>query len=333
MHYIYNETPVGVIDWVNKTFTTSENIAGIEEVYLWWASYRSVSFNWNTFTLTDAPLVWMMLSIDYYTDLNIVPDSWNIKFIDIINEVYDDYIKQNKTSKTYPLETVKRFINKCIMKLNNNVYNNVIREYSLNKVEKLNAREYVVDWVIVWENRKYIPASWYATVWWVLFPYSSYTAWKLVWNVPVVYENWAAVNIWYKIPSYVKKVAEVIIDGFNLKVWDNRNPWYWEYYITTVSWWDRYIFIPVDSNTKVITVKYYTLNWILENDEDIVNFPYEYSDVICYYVSYTMAMTNEDDRYEDFKNTYNERKREYLWYRTKSIWIKNTIRSNVLPNI
>ena len=65
--YIYNEIPVGIIDWVNKIFTLANDIGSIEEIYLGGAAYRDFTFVGNVITLVDAPLTGMTIGVDYFT--------------------------------------------------------------------------------------------------------------------------------------------------------------------------------------------------------------------------------------------------------------------------
>jgi len=65
--YIYDETPIWEINWINKLFTTEFNINKIDDVYVWWVPYRTLDYIWtNTFTLNEAPPTDSIVSVDYF---------------------------------------------------------------------------------------------------------------------------------------------------------------------------------------------------------------------------------------------------------------------------
>ena len=332
---IYDETPAWLVDWVNKVFTVLNNISAMDDVYIWGAPYRKLSYKWNIITLQEAPPIWAEITVDYFYSVDVYNPVNNVLFIDVINEIYD-YIWQQKTSNTYKLDVAKRNINQFIKKItNSNVYNNVIRQYCFNNISKsVTAKWYIATWVTIWEDMTNVPSSWAALVWWILFNYNSYSNWVLLWTVWTVYKSWDIVNIWYKLPASLHKISEVFIDDMELYPKDYRRytNYDYNYTIITDNNWDRYLFLPY-WNYSVVTIKYLPVNWMLVNDDDIVNFPIEYTDVISLYVAYTMLMTREDDRWNNYKKEYNERKKNYLSYLWRTtVWIRNEIRSNILTN-
>ena len=329
---IYKETPIGVIDWINKVFTVSEVIDVIDDVYLWWAPYRSVSFNWKTITFAEAPPLWADITIDYFYEDWTQSVFSDVTFWDIIDEVYF-YIWQNKTSRTYLIDNVKREINKVVKKLNNKTaISSVIRQYSFNPTKALTAK---VDdnWVFIWENISYIQENWIALLWDMLYKYNYYTAWVLWWTKDATFKEWDILNMWYKIPSSALKVSEIYIDWTKVEYVDNRifNN-FWNNYTIINYEWSRYLFLPY-GNYSVVTVKYLPTTSLLINDSDIINFPYEYSDVISLSVAGLLYANREDDRYNNIKLEHKERKREWLSYQLRTVanWTI-TIESNILTN-
>lgn len=66
-NFIYKETPVWNIDWINKVFDVANNIDTLEEVFVGWAPYRSVtSVAWNRITLDEAPPIGTSINVDYF---------------------------------------------------------------------------------------------------------------------------------------------------------------------------------------------------------------------------------------------------------------------------
>jgi hypothetical protein len=49
------ETPIWIVNWINKVFDTVNPINIIEWVYIDWELYTDYNWNWSTITLTDAP--------------------------------------------------------------------------------------------------------------------------------------------------------------------------------------------------------------------------------------------------------------------------------------
>lgn len=65
--YIYNETPIWLVNWINVVFTTANNIDVLAEFYVWWVPYRWIFSIWtNTITLNEAPPSWAIVTVDYF---------------------------------------------------------------------------------------------------------------------------------------------------------------------------------------------------------------------------------------------------------------------------
>jgi hypothetical protein len=64
--------------------------------------------------------------------------------------------------------------------------------------------------------------------------------------------------------------------------------------------------LPYITKDDVVTVKYFPEEGILVNDSDIINFEYEYMEVLSNYVTYKMLMSREDDRWANYKKDYLE---------------------------
>ena len=65
--YISYEVPSWVVDWANKTFTTSHNILRLANFYISNAVYRWISsIGTNTITLDQAPPLWAVVWVNYY---------------------------------------------------------------------------------------------------------------------------------------------------------------------------------------------------------------------------------------------------------------------------
>lgn len=298
--YIYNETPSWVINWTNKVFTTLYEILNIEEVYVWWAPYRKISFSWNTITLVDAPPTWTNISVDYYdTSDNPIATEWEVTFWDLINEVYWE-LWQKTTSTMYLLSIVKKKINQFIKRLyNDKIYYAISKRLWITLSKKANIIEYNSSYINIWEMDN-IPSQWTLLLNWLLISYSNYIDWKLMCTPWVIYKTSDNLEILYKLPTTLKTVSKVYI------LWEEiLRDWYKVYNYN----WDKYINIKYNDSFAVI--EYSPIITELTDDNDLVNIEYEYSQVISYYVVYKMFLSREDTRYASYKNEYNEERRKY----------------------
>lgn len=338
-NYEYNETPSWVVDWINKIFTTANNIERIEEFYIWGSSYRDLSFIWNVITLTDAPAIGMSVSVDYFKeDLTPTPTSSDVTLWEIIDDVYSK-IWQNRTwNNVYKEAQIKNHIVREFERIKNKkLLPNKTRSYSFNTSVWLTAKTYNSSYIEIWSNIKNIPSNWVAILSnSVLVEYTSYTDWKLI-SVPwVEYKPWSQVVVWYKIPSWVKKVSEVLIDGAPLEYADIREySISSKYYtITTSSNWDKYIILPFFGNwEKIATVNYYPTQLLAAIDADIVDIESEYLEVLSYYALWKTYEDREDDRADRAERSYRNLLKEYRAYiSNNTFWIRNRFKTLILPS-
>lgn len=341
MQYIYNEIPSWAIDWVNKVFTTINAISKIEEVFIWWVAYRDLIFSLNTITLNDAPPVGASISVDYFIgDLETPIEEWNTLLWDIINDVYEKIwqarIKNWQPNRTYPESQVKKFIINWYDRIKNlRTYKDKISTYSFNKAKDWVAIWYSANWVTIWDV-DYIPANWIATFDnWITFEYTSYTAEKLNWAVWAVYQNWEKIRVWYRIPTWVKKISEILVNWHTIDYKDFReySNWGWIYYTIVHASNNRYIILPFTSFDAVITVKYISSSSLIEDDNDLVDIDNEYYELLSYYAIYKLFLIREDDRAKNMFEEYSRLLKEYKSYKSRAVdWINNKLRSNILTN-
>jgi len=321
--FIYNETLSWTVDGINVTFTTLNNIGSIEEVYLGWVAYRSISFTWNVITFTDAPPSWSVPSADYFKEVAASTAAiGDVTFWDIIEETYE-YIGQEQTSESYPLEMVKKFIKKWIKKIKNEkFFKEKILSYVFNKAK---------DGSVVWYDpstitvtaRDYIPSTWALLLSnSTLVEYTWHTDWVINATAWYVYKWGDKFSIWYKIPTGVKRPAEVILNWAPLTYTDNRefvmqngsNKWT----IIHASDGSRYIFLPF-SDEFVVDVKYIPDYSALVEDDDLADIIYEYSDVVSLYSAYKMLMFREDDRWQSIKQEFIEEKKRLKSFKARAV--------------
>lgn len=336
--FIYNEVLSWVIDGINREFTTLNEIDRIEEVYLGWAAYRDVGFAWTVVTFAIAPPVWASQpTIDYFSTEPDVPSIESVVTLwDVIADTYD-IIWVEETSNVHLERMVKRYIDKGIQKIKNlKYYKDRILTYSFNKAEDSEAGEYSATGVNITE-KDYVPANGvYLLRDSVIVEYSTYTDGILNGSPWVVYKKWDDVVLWYKIPSTIKKISEVIIDGVAIEPKDIRDYKINQEYFCIYHHSDgeRYLFLPYTTEDKVVTVKYIPVYTSLDLDSDLVDIEYEYSELLSLYAAYKLLLYREDDRWQAIKKEYLEFLRDYKSYKSRATAnINNRLKSNILSNL
>ena len=333
--YIYNEVLSWVVDGVNTSFTTINNIEKIEEVYIWGVSYRDVSFVWNVVTFLLAPPLWAgSPTIDYFQeDLTVPTVSAGVTLGDIIEETFDS-IWVERTSNVHLERAAKRHIIKGIEKIRNQrFYRDVVLSYSFNKAKDGEAQSYNASFVDI-KDRDYVPSSgFYMLKDWVVIEYTNFTDWKLMWAAWVVYKIGDDVSIGYKIPDGIKKPSEVIMKGIALEYRDIRefviNRKF--YTIKKMANGDSYLFLPFTNDDELVTVRYIPEYTIASADATLINIEYEYTPVISEYAAYKMLLDREDDRWQAKKVEYKESLKEYKAYKARAVDDTNwQFQSNIL---
>ena len=107
--YEFDEIPSWAVDWVNKIFTLIYEIERIEEVYIWWAAYRSFSFSWKNIILQDAPPTGKTISVDYFwADAPQPIISTDVSLWEVISDVYEKIGQKKENNKVYLESQVKK---------------------------------------------------------------------------------------------------------------------------------------------------------------------------------------------------------------------------------
>lgn len=336
-NYIYNETMSGVVDGINTVFTTLEDIGKIEEVYLWGIAYRDVTFSGNEVTFVDAPPIGSAQpTIDYFTSSTpLSSTSSDVLFWDVINDTYEK-IGSKKSSNVYLEDQIKKLINKWLQRIRNmKYYKDSVKQYTFNKAEDSYAVGYDATTVTITPaNPDYIPVQWAILMWRSasFTRYENYLDGVLEASPGYIYDSWDRVSIGYKLPTGVKRPAEVIVDWVTLTYTDNRefviNPNNFCYTCITASCGNKYLFLPFSAQSVNVTVKYIPEYDIMTEDTDYVNIPYEYSEVLSYYASYNVLMVREDDRWQAVKAEYKEMLADMKAYLSRAVdWINNKFKS------
>lgn len=343
-NYIYNETLLGVIDWVNTVFTTLYPIQNIEEVYIGGAVYRNVSFTAGeqSITFATAPTIGMSQpTIDYFrADIEPTPDTSLVTLGDVLEDVYDyigqERIKNWQPNKVYKESIIKKHITKGFDRIRNmRYYKDNISSFSFNKAKDWEAWDYSPTSLFIGE-RDYVPANWYYLVKdSAVVNYTSFVEGNLNWGSGFVYKKGDLVSIGYRLPNIVKKVSEIIIDWVALEYRDIRefkiNSSYYTIYLTQSG--NRYLFLPFTKEDKLVTVRYIQNYTEPTLDTDIINIEREYSEVLSLYAAYRVFLFREDDRARDTKGEYLEALNFYKAYKSRATDNTNgIIKSWILNN-
>lgn len=325
-NYIYNETLGWVIDGINKTFTTLNNISKIEEVYLGWAAYRDISFTvgTNVITFADAPPIGAAQPTVDYFDETVVPvaPSSAVTFGDIIDDTFEK-IGAKRTSNVYLENQIQRQINKGFKRIKNiKAYKDHILQYTFNKANDQEAIGFSATTVTT-VNEDFVPASGAILIGDTSFAtYSTYASGVFGATAWYTYSSGDRVSVGYKLPSGVKRPSEVILDRVVLSYKDNREFVVSSNYNYTIFQdvnGDEFIFLPFKADEAIVTVKYVPEFDILENDTDIINILYEYSDVLSLYAAYNVLLLREDDRWQAIKEEYRELLKDYKSYKSRAV--------------
>lgn len=332
--FIYNETLTWTVDGVNKVFTSLQQIDQVESIRIWGAEYSDFSFSGNTVTLSDAPTVVLgPPEMDYFVAwVTPVTPSWTHTFLDVINYYYEK-VGQDSTSEQFPLSLVKSEIQSNIDYVNNDRPNprSKIWSYSFNKAADQAVTEYsgssvpaTLDWV------SYIPAqgaiivrdSGYTT-------YTSYNSTAFMGtDVGFVYQPNDKISIGYPIPSWVKRVSEVLIRWVPLDRVDQREYSIKRCYNNSNVYCiiDDFIFLPYSTKLDVVvTVTYEKETSSPSLDGDIIDLEADYWKLPAYYALYIIWIDREDDRAANWKQMYTDTYKAYKKYIRNSFWINSKI--------
>lgn len=328
-NFIYWEVLTGDIDGVNKVFYASNSIDSIESLRIAWAEYTLFSFNSNRVVLQDAPEIWMgQPSIDYWK-VSLTPPiiaSW-ITFGELIDDVYDD-IGQDRTSSQYPLRMVERRITEGLRVVANMKVNSLRKKssYSFNKAIDTTLSSYSTSELNVGTIPTYCPTFGKVIIGRSeIVSYTSVTSSSFQWisGLDIIYKAWDNITIGYQIPTGVKKISEVIVDGRNLPYKDRSEYQVGVYGYTII---DGYLFLPRTSYESVVTVNFVMDNVSEYGEDDVVDFHEDYSQVIRLYALVQLYWAREDDRIGNIVKLYEDSLKKYKSYISRQVeGINNTL--------
>ena len=331
------EVPTWTIDWVNKEFKTSNIIWGIIKITVDWVETTSYNYYGIQINLDVAPASSIVIDEYFARALPAIKWTWELTLSTLVSSFYSkigrvniDWTIPANISKLYPQNEVKKEIRHSVKRITNkSPSNNRIQQYTTQylwgyKVIGINS-ENVITLEQSLEND--ISGSFMIENGTVYDFYNVVDNKYQVRDADIT-EIWDRVIIGHKIPTWVQKISSIYVNGTEMLPSNELSfNIYWDKFtIITDFQGQRYIFLPYMDKVITVVVKYIPdLNWIYD-DDDIINFPEEYSDVIVYDVAYRMLMSREDGRWMSIK--------QELWDGTiRTKWILYEYQSFIKSNI
>lgn len=333
---IQNEVPTGNIDWVNKIFKTENIIWAIQSVYVDWTLIKEYSHdNILTITLETAPTTSIVVNY-FYRELS--PLRWNGEVT--LWKLKDDFyrkigrVNENGTipanlSKLYPEDYVKEELRKSIKRNGNKSPERTrIQQYSFRSKNWYKVTDETADNSITFEEKVTNEIEGIFMIEeWIIYEY-----YQLQWNsfqtadVDLT-EIGDKIIVGHRIPYGVQKISTVHIDGEPFDYIDERD---FNMNLTNVYTivrdfqWNDYLFLPYSEKVRVHTIRYVPDLWGFSDDNDIVDVPYEYTDLFVYDVAYRLLRDKEDERWIWLKDEIGNGKRQWLLFEYQS-FIKSKI--------
>lgn len=334
INFIYNETLSGVVDGVNKVFTSLREVDAVESLRLGGVEYTGFSYSGNVFTLTDAPTVALgSPQLDYFY-LSVASSTTSDKtFGDMIDDVYE-IVGQDSSSLQFPISLVKKNIVESVTMINDLRTNPFAKRgsYTFNKAKDSTAKTVSTTQIELGSLPTYIPSN--GAIYFKdgsFVTYSSITDTHLSGLGNYTHTNAIGdrVSFGYRIPNGVKRVEKVLLSGIPL---DFIDPTEWDLNrfgnVFTIR--DGYLFIPWDANeARVITVNYVSNNILPELTTDIVDIDSKYWRMCSYYAAFTIGYDREDTRSQLWERRYNKLFNNYKAYLRQTNNLRAKIGSNV----
>lgn len=328
-NFVFNETLSGVVDGVNKVFTSIHLIDSIEDLRVGWADYTSFSFSQNskTVTLVDAPSIAMGApSMDYFIYSQVVPSANSITLGTVIDDFYIR-VGQDRLSRQYPLSLVTSYIKEGIRVVNNQRTNRQrkIQQMTFNKAQDWIVASYSASEINIGAIPTYTPSIGKLLIQSsdvVSYTWVSATSFTWLSDLGIVYNSGAKVMVGYLLPTTFKHPSEVILNNNVLYPVDKTQYFIENGNMNTYTIIDGYIFLPYSSNEgDVVTVWYVEENYIPSLETDEVDISPDYYQVLSLYALWNILADREDDRAKVQREKYDEQLRLYKAELRNAKWI------------
>jgi len=322
------------IDGINLEYVLPNYIWYIVDVIVDWVVVTDYTFLHDTLTLTVAPATTITTSFFYREERDIMGNG-EVTMGDLIDEVYDE-IGRKKYTKIYPKEKVRRDLNKSIWVLTDNTpERSRIQHYSF---KGLNWLTVSVEWhtVNLTKPETYalpIEGSFFVGKW-LYYNYFDYDGETFTVSWADLIDANDKMIIGHRIPTWVSKISEVYLNWNKIEYIDSR-----DFYMDTASHftivkdyqWNEYLYLPFSSAEYSCVIKFIPDYVLTTVDEDVLNIEYRYTRVFVYDVASRLLGSREDDRWQYYKEMFNDEYKKYKAYKAKAtnktkskIWFAST---------
>lgn len=330
-----NITPIWTIDGVNKIFTVEDIIWAVQSIYVDGSVITSYSIDWLTITFDVAPTTSVSMNY-FYREVSWIEWNWQVTLWDLklwfyrrIWRVNDNLTVPQNLNKLYPEDYVKSELRKSYKRIvNKSPENDRIQQYT---IDSLNG--YKITWqnsedTITLEQSITQSIEWMFLFWeWV-----SYEYYGIVDNMFQVKDIDISkigdkVIVGHRIPYGVQKISSVYINWTEIDYIDERSFWVNtkdRYTIIQDFQWNEYLFLPYSEDENIVVVKYISDPKHITDDNDIIDIPEEYMDVIIYDTAYRLLKDKEDERWAYMKEELWNGKKEWLLYEYQS-YVKSRV--------
>jgi len=313
--------PSWTIDWINTTYVLPNYIGYIVDVVVDWVAVTDYTFLHDTLTLTTAPATSITTSF-FYREERDVMGNWEVSMWDLIDEVYDE-IGRKQYTKIYPKEKVRRDLNKTMWILWDNIpERSRLQHYSFKGLNWLTVSS---DWhtVDLTKPETYtlpIEGSFFVGKW-LYYNYFDYDGVTFTVSWADLIDADDKIIVWHRIPYGVEKISEVYVNWIKLEYTDNRN-----FYMDTANFytivkdyqWNEYVYLPYSSQEYSCLIKFIPDYALTTVDEDVLDIEYRYTRVYVYNVVYRLLGSREDDRWQYYKQLFDEEYKMYKAYKAKA---------------
>lgn len=302
-----NETLTWDIDWVNKTFTSDNYIALVDSITVDGVLLTPADYTINRYDIifNTAPTTSIVPNFFIREELDIVGEG-TVEFWDISREVYEE-LWRNNLSRVYDKTRVDRMIEKSLKRITNKTSEKWrVQHYALEWINWMKILQLSNNWFsgshIQWIDTEWVLLAWdNVFVEYTDYDWSSFTTETWVDTVLNIGDK---VLVSHRVPYWVQKITEVLVDGIPLTYIDNQMfslDTDWFYTIMRGKNWSQYLFLPYSEKAYTLSVKYVPDRERISLETDIVDIPYEYTTVIVYDVLYRILLSREDDRMQGYK--------------------------------
>lgn len=324
-----NVVPTWTIDGTNKIFKVDEIIWAIQSIYVDWVLVTGYDFDALSITLDIAPVSTIIVNY-FYREVSAIEWNgsvtlWDLKdwFYRKIGRVNADGTVPQNINKIYPQDYIKSELRKSYKRIiNKSPEKTRIQQYAIKGTNGYTVVDIASENTITLEQSVTQEiAGMFLVGEWVAYDYYNLDNNEFQVKDVDVSEIWDKLIVGHRIPYGVQKVSSVRVDGVELDYVDER-----DFGIDTIMHYtiikdwqgNRYLFLPYEDKIRTTIVKYVADSSDISDDNDIIDIPEEYQDVVIYDTAYRVLMDKEDERWIWIKNELWTGRKEWLLFEYQS---------------